>query len=92
MFQHAPIGREPTDIAAAFSLDGSPVTLENLGIAPLRFAVAEAAGEAAPVDRGAGNLLEPGERQDVEPGAAGVPLWAWAAYQTRIGCSPRLGG
>ena len=91
MLQHTAICRVPVDIAAAFGFDGSPVTLENLGITALRFVVADAAGEAALADRGAGNLLEPGDRANVEPGGTGVPLWAWSVYPTRIGCSRSWG-
>ena len=86
----AGVGKEPVDLAARFNLDGSAVTLENLGQAPLWFVRAAAAGEAAPEDR-AGHLLEPGEHETVEPLGAGFPLWVWSGQPTVIGVGPRVG-
>ena len=82
----AAVGRVPVDVAAALNLDGDRV-VENLGQRPLRFVVAEAAGEAAPADLGAGQLLQPGQRETVRT-TAGQPLWAWSPFPTRIGVGP----
>ena len=86
------IGREPLDLTAALSLDGSAITVENVGIHPLWFLPAGNAGEAAPEDR-AGHLLEPGAREPVQPhGGAGFPLWVWSGHPTAIAVGPRLDG
>ena len=88
--QVAPVGQEPIDVRARFGLDGSAVTLENLGTAVLFYVLAVAPGEAAPADR-VGHILEPGERRDERP-AAGAPLWVWSGGATRIGVRKQLGG
>ena len=88
--QTAKVGRQPTDVAARFALDGSRITLENLGTEPIRFAPAEAAGEAAPANLRAGFLLRPGERETIRPaGGAGFPLWVWGGGE--VGVAPALG-
>ena len=87
--QVADVGREPVNLAAQLSLDGSAVVIENLGIHSLWFLPAEAAGEAAPADR-KGHLLEPGAREPIQPAAAGVPLWVWSQHPTAVGVGPRL--
>ena len=81
-----PVGPVPVDVGAALSLDGDRV-LENLGQRPLRFVVAEAAEEMAPLDPRAGHLLQPGQRETVRT-VAGTPVWAWAPYATRLGVGP----
>ena len=80
------VGPIPVAVAAGAAL----VAVENVGDRPLRFVVGEAADEAAPSDLGAGHLLQPGERETVRLGDAAYPLWAWSAFPTRIGISPRL--
>lgn len=87
--QIAAVGREPVDVAARFSPGKSAITIENLGVHPLWFLLAEAAGEAAPDDR-IGHLLEAGTRETVEPHGAGFPLWVWSQHPTAIGVGPRL--
>lgn len=89
MLRVADVGREPADLAARFNLDGSAAELENLGIHPLWFLPAAAAGEAAPADR-KGHLLEPGAREPVQPHGAGFPLWVWSQHATAVGVGPRL--
>ena len=76
----------PVDVGAALNLDGNRV-FENIGQRPLRFIVADAPGEAAPLNPRAGHLLQPGARETVRT-AAGTPVWAWADYPTRIGAGP----
>ena len=93
--QHTAVGKAPVDIAAQFSLDGSRIAIENLGTRPLRFAPAEAAGEAAPADLRGGFLLEPGERETLRPaGGAGFPLWVWGDGEVGVGpaIGPETGG
>ena len=95
MLQTAKAGRVPVDLAARFALDGSRVTLENLGGRPIRFAPAEAAGEAAPADLRAGFLLDPGKRETFRPaGGATFPLWVWGDSEVGIGpaIGPETGG
>lgn len=81
-----PIGPVPVDVGAALGLDGDRV-FENLGQRPLRFVVAAAAGETAPLDLRAGHLLLPGRRETVRT-AAGTPVWAWSDQPTRLGVGP----
>ena len=85
LLKHA-VGAVPVDVGAALNLDGNRV-LENIGGRPLRFVVAESAGEAAPTDLSAGQLLRPGQRELVGA-VSGQPLWAWAPFPTRIGVGP----
>ena len=85
----AAVGREPVDLAARFNLDGAAVAIENLGIHPLWFLPAEAAGEAAPADR-KGHLLEPAARESIQPHGTGFPLWVWSQHATAVGVGPRL--
>ena len=95
MLQTAKVGRAPVDLAARFALDGSRITIENLGGGPIRFAPAEAAGEAAPGDLRAGFLLDPGERETFRPaGGATFPLWVWGDSEVGIGpaIGPETGG
>ena len=87
--QVAAVGREPVDLAAQLNLDGSAAVIENLGIAPLWFLLAAAAGEAAPADR-KGHLLEPGAREPIQPHGAGFPLWVWSQHATAVGVGPAL--
>ena len=90
MVSVVPVGNEPVDVAARLiSLGGSAVAIENLGIHPLWFLLAEAAGEAAPADR-KGHLLEPGAREPIQPHGAGFPLWVWSQHPTAVGVGPRL--
>ena len=95
MLQTAKVGRAPVDLAARFALDGSRITIENLGARPIRFARAEAAGEAAPADLRAGHLLDPGKRETFRPaGGATFPLWVWGDSEVGIGpaIGPETGG
>ena len=86
-----PVGKEPVDVAARLNLDGSALSLENVGIHPLWFLPAAAAGEAAPADR-KGHLLEPGAREPIQPhGGATFPLWVWSQHATAVAVGPRLG-
>ena len=86
MIRTVAIGRHPIDVASELNLDGSRITLENLGGAPIRFAPAAAAGEAAPADLRAGFLLEPGKRENLQPaGGAGFPLWVWGGGKVGVG-------
>lgn len=88
----ANVGRAPVDLAAQLMLDGSRITIENLGDRPIRFVPAAAAGEAAPEDLRAGWLLKPGERETFQPlSAAGAafPLWAWGGGV--VGVGPAIG-
>ena len=87
--KHA-VGAAPVDVGAALNLDGNRV-IENIGSRPLRFVVAEAAGEAAPTDLGAGQLLRPGQRETVRA-TSGVPLWVWAPFPTVVGFGPDWDG
>ena len=80
------VATAPVDAGAALGLDGDHV-FENLGPRPLRFVVAAAAGEPAPLDLRAGHLLLPGQRETVRT-ASGVPVWAWSDYPTRLGVGP----
>ena len=90
MLQTAKVGRAPVDLAARFALDGSRITIENLGGQPIRFAPAAAAGEAAPADLRAGFLLEPGKRETLRPaGGATFPLWVWGDGE--VGIAPAIG-
>ena len=89
MLQTATVGPAPVDLAARFALDGSRITIENLGGGPIRFSPAEAAGEAAPADLRAGFLLEPGERETLAPAGAGFPLWVWGIGE--VGVGPAIG-
>ena len=84
----ADVGREPVDLAARFSLDASPLRIENVGVNPLWFLPAETAAEAAPADR-VGHLLEPGEWEAVDPHGDGFPLWVWSGHPTAVGVGPR---
>ena len=95
MLSTAQIGPQPVDLAARFVLDGSRITIENLGGEAIRFAPAEAAGEAAPSDLRGGFLLEPGERETFTPnGGATFPLWAWGGGEVGVGpaIGPETGG
>ena len=95
MLQTAKVGRPPVDLAARFALDGSRITIENLGTESIRFAPAAVAGEAAPADLRAGFLLEPGKRETFRPsGGAAFPLWAWGGGEVGIGpaIGPETGG
>lgn len=85
-----PVGPAPSDVRAALGLDGARV-FENLGERALRFVVAAAAGEAAPLDPDAGHLLLPGARETVRA-TAGEPVWVWSAYPTRLGVGPAWQG
>ena len=80
------VGAVPVDVGAALALDGDHV-IENIGGRPLRFVVADAPGEAAPLDPRAGHLLQPGQRETVRT-AAGTPVWAWSNHPTRLGVGP----
>ena len=95
MLSTAQVGPQPVDLAARFMLDGSRITIENLGGEAIRFAPAEAAGEAAPADLRGGFLLEPGERETFQPaGGATFPLWAWGGGEVGVGpaIGPEAGG
>ena len=85
LLTHA-VGAAPVDVGAALNLDGNRV-FENLGARPLRFVVAAAAGEMAPLDVRAGHLLLPGRRETVAT-AAGAPVWVWSEHPTRLGVGP----
>ena len=88
MVRVADVGTEPVDVAGQLALVGV-VDVENVSAsAPVRFVVAEAAGEAAPADR-VGHLLRPGERVAVEV-RAGAPLWIWSQGPAAVAVGPRL--
>ena len=93
MLQTAKVGRAPLDLAAHLNLDGSRITIENLGVEIMRFAPGSS-GDDAPADLRAGFLLRPGERATLTPAAADAPLWAWGGGRIAVGpaLAPAAGG
>lgn len=95
MLQTAKIGRAPLDLAEHLALDGSRITIENLGGEMIRFAPGPSgSGDDAPTDLRAGFLLRPGERRTMTPAAADAPLWAWGGGRIAVGpaLAPAAGG